>query len=117
MFFGGVVVADLVVERAEREINKRRRALHIFENPFAARNHFLNFKSIPAAFVIAQNIVCQQVIFKNFTGSVMRRRGQSFPDKKRENSKEKYHKKRETGNIKHHRNDPEGNGILRFLFY
>jgi hypothetical protein len=90
------MVADFVVQRAQSEINQRRRAVHQLQNTFAANDYFLHFKPEPAAFVIAQNFVCRQIKFKNFSCSVARRLRKSFPQEIGKYSKEKYYKHWET---------------------
>ena len=53
MIDGCLMIADLVVKRAEREINQRRRALHRLQNILAAFDDLMHFETEPATFVIA----------------------------------------------------------------
>src|SRR5690242_14396248 len=112
MIYRRAVVAHLVVQGPKREMDKRRCSLHFGQEPFAPRYRFLDLKSVPPAFVVAQDVVSRQVKFKDLARLVPRAGRKDLPQKIGENSEEKYYEHRKPRYREHRRNYAERKEIL-----
>src|SRR4028118_1888759 len=65
MLVSETIISDFPIKRAEREMDERRRVGHHLQNSLAAIDFFLNFVAVPAAFVVAQNLVCFEIKLKD----------------------------------------------------
>jgi hypothetical protein len=111
-----LVITELVVKGPEREANQRRRGTHPLQDGFTAVDRLLYFESVPAAVVVAEDVVRGQVEFEDLPGFVPRARREHLDHEIGEDPEEEDHEDRNVRHDQHRGDNDESESVLPLFF-
>src|SRR5207253_2452114 len=111
-----LMISRVVVERAKRKVDERRRVGHRMKHALSALDDLHDFKAVPAPLLIAQDVVGRNKELKDAPGFLMLRALYGAIDKVCDDGKEDYDGRRDAHHAKHGDDDDNRQNSMQRFF-